>query len=392
MSLARKRSRQFRRGLSGGTEPWSQCQRCAWLRPHEPFADNLAVRRIRKLQVEPSLRCNLRCPACSNQIQTASRDRPHIMSVELFDRLLQSLHDELYSVEEVEYCGQGEPLLHPQFSHFVRRTREVFPSALQRVITNGNVDYAKATGRTGLDEIYVSCDGVRQASYAQYRIGGNVQRALQFMRDVPQIENGVRQRLIWKYILFEFNDSTEEIEMAQHLAQELGVDDLVFVQTHSQYRSERWAPSTSVEFPVLYSNVVSTVTPVQERDILELTPLDDWKEAKLSRKQALFSVDSITGYPGRLECKGWAWLACGIESIDIAIDGRSIGSLESGIARSDVPEVHPRVGSYSGFSGNITWGMPSSGVHRIDVILNAARGRPVHIRRRYRFDGGPRQS
>ena len=104
---------ELRNKLSAGEAPWSQCQRCAWLRAHEPTADALAARRITKLQVEPSLRCNLRCPGCSNQAQSATRNRPHIMPIKMFECLLDSLHAQHYSVDQVEYCGQGEPLLHP---------------------------------------------------------------------------------------------------------------------------------------------------------------------------------------------------------------------------------------------------------------------------------------
>jgi len=193
------------------------------------------------------------------------------MPISMYLCLLDSLRNQSYSVDQIEYCGQGEPLLHPKFSSFISLARGHLPSAIQRVITNGNVDYAKATGRQGMEEIFVSCDGLYQANYERYRVGGNVDRAIQFMRDVPKIENGIRQHLIWKYILFEFNDSIAEIEAAQRLAQELGVDTMLFVGTHSTYRSEYWLNGRTHEFPILYPNVATSVTPVQQREIVSST-------------------------------------------------------------------------------------------------------------------------
>jgi len=376
--------RSLRGSLGAGAAPWSQCERCAWLRPFEEYSDSLAVRRIRKVQIETSLSCNLRCPGCSNQQQVLTRPRPHMMAVELAAQLFDALATERYAVDEIEYCGQGEPLLHPKFPHFVSLAREAYPEAVQRVITNGNVDYAKATGREGINEIFVSCDGARQSSYEQYRIGGKVERALRFMRDVPDNENGVRQRLIWKYILLDFNDSVEELQQAQHMAQDLGVDLLLFVLTHSEHRSERWLAANAAEIPILYPNVRTSVTPVQQRSA-GIVPVDEWTVRGYRRPKVLFAVDQLTFDGTRLECAGWGWVPHGVESIAVDVDGRPLGTLTGHLPRPDVGDVHPHVGPRSGFAGHIAGDLPTTGVHRIDVVLTPLRGRPVRIGRRYEF-------
>ena len=124
----------------------------------------------------------------------------------MFENLLIALKAEQYTVSEFEYCGQGEPLTHGDFRRFVRLARQYYPTATQRLITSGNFDYQETIGEDAIDQIYVSCDGLYQHSYEKYRRGGNVAKALKFMADIPKVLNNIRQHIIWKYILFEFND------------------------------------------------------------------------------------------------------------------------------------------------------------------------------------------
>ncbi len=252
----------LRATLSSGVVPWGEiCNGCAWLRTHEPFSDNLTRRKIRKLQVEPSLACNLDCPCCSSKSQRQTRPRPFLMELGVLEALLRSLSNHSYEVKEIEYCGQGDSLMHPRFVDFVKTARKWYPQTRQRLITNGNFEYRKTIGGEFIDEIVVSCDGVFQKSYEQYRIGGDVEKAIRFLQEIPKTIGGRKQSIIWKYILFEFNDSNEEIIAAQHLAQSLRIDTLMFVFTHSRFKSIQYRAETVTSLPILFPNVTTNLTP-----------------------------------------------------------------------------------------------------------------------------------
>lgn len=180
------------------------------------------------------------------------------MKVEVFESLVSSLVQHLYITETIEYCGQGDPLMHPQFAEFVKIARRYYPNAVQRLITNGNFDYWKTTNGEFIDQIYVSCDGVFQGNYEKYRIRGDVDKVVKFMKDAKK--SGNVGRLTWKYILFEFNDSDEELIAAQHLANSIGVDTLMFVFTHSQFKSMKYRPETLTDLPIIYPNVITNYT------------------------------------------------------------------------------------------------------------------------------------
>lgn len=254
------RYRHIRDALRRGEPPWPRfCRECAFFRPDQPFSDSLAEKRIRKIQVEPSLTCQLRCPGCSNRYQVRVRPPPLQMDVTLFTRILEGIRAEGYAVGEIEYCGQGEPLLHPHFPEFVRIARAHFPGTPQRLITHGNFDFAATAGREPLDEIIVSCDGLFPESYSRYRIGGDIASALEFIRAARSQQ--ARLILIWKYILFEWNDSRDELLAAQRTADSIGVDYLLFVFTHSAGKSLRYSMENATELPIESPRVVIGATP-----------------------------------------------------------------------------------------------------------------------------------
>ena len=413
--LSNDRYSQIRSRFAAGELPWGEtCAGCPFLKRSQPVNDQLALRKIRKLQVETALACNLSCPCCNNQHQIKTRAKPFVMPLPLFDRLLGSLQSNGYSLGEIEYCGQGEPLMNREFPTIVECGRRYFPDAKQRLITNGNFDYWKSTNGTYIDEVFVSCDGFYQRSYEQYRVRGSVEKALKFIKDVPQTVGGKRQLLVWKYILFEFNDSDEELIAAQHAAQELGVDTLMFVFTHSLFKSTRYTPDTYTELPRLYPNVVTNLTPfVYNRAISFASPREDRSAARavaprrfsrirslLSRKLAApaapavgdgahITLDEVAlaNRSNRLSIRGWALAQQPITDISLKVDGVPLGTAKQGLPRPDVLEVfRDYTNRNSGFTLSAPVHRSLKGEHRITVDLQLEGSRRVERHFVYHFD------
>ena len=335
---------RIRDAFLNGILPWDNvCQRCAFLKTNESFTDFLSQKIIRKLQLEPSLACNLRCPCCANAEQVRTRPKPRMMSPELVESVLCSLRSNGFSLDWIEYCGQGEPLMHPQFKRFINIGREYFPNTRQRIITNGNFDYATVTGRLFTDEIIVSCDGLRQESYEKYRIKGDIKMALQFMSDVPNEIDNEKQNLVWKYILFEFNDNEPELLEAQHLAQELEVDTLLFVVTHSQYRSRKYDLESIGSLPVIYPNVTTNAHPSFYQGALTgKVAVNLSSMSPLLYRNAQTHLDEVIIYPGKiLSLRGWVISKKQISHLKIYFDGFYIGTTVPSEERPDVEEAFP---------------------------------------------------
>ena len=244
-----------------GSMPWGRiCDRCALNRKSDPPDNHLEHRVISYFQIEPTLACSLKCPGCSRAQQIKSRPGPHHLDLRQLRTLINGLTSEGYVVHNIDYCGQGEPLDHPEFSKIVEILREAYPVAKQRVITNGNHVYNNKLSDVFIEDILVSIDGAKQDSYEKYRIGGNFETAVRFTEDAKL--SNIKQRVIWKYILFDHNDSIEEIELAEEIARKIGVDALQFVRTHSAGKSIAWEDKA---LPLKWINSVDTATPAVER-------------------------------------------------------------------------------------------------------------------------------
>lgn len=375
---------RIRQSFPANQVPWAGvCENCAFFRSDEVFTDSLRQKRIRKLQVETSLACNLSCPSCANFSQVRSRAKPHIMQLRVFEKLVESIQRNGFTLSEVEYCGQGEPLMHPQFAEFPLLVTKYLPKTKQRLITNGNFDYSKTVQGRFLDEIFVSCDGVFQGSYEQYRRRGNVNKAIQFMQDVPAEIDGRKQLLVWKYILFEFNDSDEELIAAQTRANELGVDTLLFVFTHSEFKSIRYPPERAANLPIRYSNVVTNLTPIMfNREYFPATQVIEEKVWFNRPNKCRVVVDEVAVIKHKmLTLKGWALAADEIRVINIDFNGERLGVARLGLPREDVSHAFPQYDNpQSGFALSLSAPMVAefqSGSGQLGITVELASGRRI---------------
>ena len=116
--------------------------------------------------------------------------------------------------------GLGEPLLNPAVPAMIAYLKQqLSPPPYVKIDTNGNVKPdIPALVDSGVDRVHVAIDGYYQESYQQARAGGDIKKALAFLENLA----AERERqgrtddldVVWKYILFNFNDSYDELNAA----------------------------------------------------------------------------------------------------------------------------------------------------------------------------------
>lgn len=176
------------------------------------------------INVEPLYYCNLECPLCDRQVFPWARQSSEAgkLSLELWDRILEEVGDYLF---QCHIFGQGEPLL-----DWVR-TKEIITRAHQKRIftllsTNCTLvtpQIAAEMPTTGLDYLVCAIDGITQASYSRYRVGGKVNDALAGLRLLVQERDRQKSpmQIEWQFLVHRYN--IHEMEQARELADSLGV-------------------------------------------------------------------------------------------------------------------------------------------------------------------------
>lgn len=375
--LTNNRYKHIFESLEKGNLPWPGiCEKCACLRMESIYTDHIKkYRKIEFLQIEPSLYCGLSCPGCTRSTQINQREKPFLMGIHQYEKLLTNLESNCYIINNIEYCGQGEPLTHPNIEQFISIANKIFPGIHQKIITNGNFNYRSKFKREHAKEIVVSCDGYHQKSYEKYRINGNIQKVFTFMRDAKR-QLPSSHLVVWKYILFSHNDSKDELLKAQNTAKELNIDCLLFVLTHYPQKmvSKIYSYNNLFELPIIEKNVafLPTLNILQQGTNLTI------ERKRYSRIRILIKGLVAKGkYICRIEKRnrkthlidcildnvriikntnsiymdGWAvdGNLDSLKKINIYIGFRLIGTARMCLFRPDVSKVHGHKNHFSGF-------------------------------------------
>ncbi len=147
------------------------------------------VEHLAKVYVEPTSRCNLTCRTC---IRNAWEEPMGDMSDETFAHVLEGLRA-FDPPPAVFFGGFGEPLAHPSTVGMVARVKAL-GSPKVGLITNGcllNERVSAGLIEAGLDDLWVSLDGIRPESYGDVRLDAWLGIAFVAMRrniaDLPKL-------------------------------------------------------------------------------------------------------------------------------------------------------------------------------------------------------------
>jgi hypothetical protein len=173
-----------------------------------------------------------------------------MLDVDLFRRVVDEVGP---SLVRLDFFNYGETFLHKRAVEMCEYVKSRFPLVYLYTSTNGLAftdDSVRRLVRSGIDEVTFSIDGATPGSYARYRQRGDFDKAVRHLRaaaeekrrlglDVPVIN--------WRYILFQWNDSVREMQLARRLAAETGADRLCWELTDhpEDSYSRRFAPGTS---------------------------------------------------------------------------------------------------------------------------------------------------
>ncbi|MFN2446343.1 MAG: radical SAM protein [Vicinamibacterales bacterium] len=244
----------LRRDINGGGASFcGDCPLKLPLAPDEPPPQrNLDAGALPgRLYIECTAACNISCfqACCAPETGITRTRQAGMLDWELFTRVVDESGPTL---GRIDFFNYGETFLHKRAVDMCEYIKTRYPHIYLYTSTNGlalTEEKARRLVHSGIDEVTFSVDGATAESYVRYRQRGNFDLAIRNLRtmadekakagrDIPHIN--------WRYILFTWNDSDEEMARARQLAAEVGADRLCWELTDhpEEAFSRRFVPGS----------------------------------------------------------------------------------------------------------------------------------------------------
>ena len=218
---------------SGGSDFCGDCPLKLPLAEHEePPQRSLDVgRHPGRMFIECTAACNISCSQaiCAPETGITKTRQAGMLDFEVFKRVIDEVGP---SLGRIDFFNYGEAFLHKRAVEMCEYIKAHHPHIYLYTSTNGGAfseEGARRLVHSGIDEVTFSIDGARAESYVQYRQRGKfdvAMRNLRAMVDEKQKAGRDLPQINWRYILFKWNDSDDEMSLARQMAQEIGVDRL----------------------------------------------------------------------------------------------------------------------------------------------------------------------
>jgi hypothetical protein len=208
-----------------------------------------------------------------------------MLDFDLFCRVIDEVGP---SLGRIDFFNYGEAFLHKRAVEMVEYIKSHHPHIYVYTSTNGTAlseELARRLVHSGIDEVTFSIDGARPESYVQYRQRGKFDVAIRNLRAMADEKHKAGRDLPclnWRYILFKWNDSDEEMEEARQLATELGIDRLCWeITDHPETAFSRRFVTGSEDFERIrretwddsnLGNAIPGATPHAEIDVRPQLP------------------------------------------------------------------------------------------------------------------------
>lgn len=194
--------------------------------------------------IDPVNYCNLRCPLCPTGQHALGRDWGK-MPFQLFQDLVDEIADRIYFLNLYNW---GEPLLHPQIFDMVEyATRKGLSVRISSNLNKMTSEHARRMVESGLEDLLIDVDGATQETYATYRVGGQLTRVLESIREIVEVKDRLKSPyplITARTLVNRFNQA--ELHKIQAVVWSLGVDRFqavpIYVNRENPKDVQKWVP------------------------------------------------------------------------------------------------------------------------------------------------------
>ncbi len=270
----------------------------------------------RRLYIECTAACNISCnqAICAPETGITRTRQAGMLDFDLFKKMIDEAGPTL---GRIDFFNYGEAFLHKRAVEMCEYIKTSFPHIYLYTSTNGlafTEEKVRQLARSGIDEVTFSLDGASQDTYVKYRQRGNFDKAIANLRALlDERSKGGRSVpfVTWRYILFKWNDSDEEMNKARAMAAELGIDRLCWeITDHPEDSfSRRFAPGTPdyerIKFEIWdnsgLGNAIPGATPRAEINVHTVLPNLPFIARRAAPVSLTAHVRNLSGRPFRAQ-------------------------------------------------------------------------------------------
>lgn len=224
----------FRKKLYSGIYAIDICAHCPELRTVRKLKGKYFINNFKipskGIMIENTILCNLNCMFCPSKKVSKIR-KEKIISQRNLEKI--SLMVSACNINEIFFHNLGEPFLPDNVNEQLAVVRKFNPTAIIYTSTNGlllDCDL-KREAAMQMNHIFFSIDGSSQETLEKYQAGGSFEKQYANMKQLVDYRNKLQitvPTIEWKYLVFSWNDSAEDINRAIELAKAANVDVISF--------------------------------------------------------------------------------------------------------------------------------------------------------------------
>jgi len=267
---------KIRNNMSADLVPFPGiCDQCSYLEVDADYEHGLEETELEWFHWEPSSLCMLDCEWCHKErIRYNNSKQIRLLPIDLFKRVVEGFAKRGIRLNKGNICGVGETTMNHEVWDQISLVKNKLGGDIL-LSTNGNGKYSEKIVHSGLTKLKIAVDAVTQKEYQKYRKDGELSKVLNFTKsvaDAKQKNKSELPKLIWQYILFNYNDSDEKLIQFQNMALDYGIDQLRIIYT----RCNNYSIRSPDDFPKVFKNI--EFVPVSQYSQITLKEVESIRE------------------------------------------------------------------------------------------------------------------
>jgi MoaA/NifB/PqqE/SkfB family radical SAM enzyme len=199
------------------------------------------------LKIESTNQCNYRCPVCYEGRKAHNFEGARGFG-KMHEGVFHSLIDEIGRyVYRINLYGFGEPFLYEKTLSMVRyASHRNISVGITSNFSTVDDESMELILQSGLEHLIVSIDGIDQASYEKYQVGGNFNKIISNLTKFQEMKIRLGKKLPqidWQFLVMRHN--AHMLRKARTMAHELGMGirfSYIGVDLHDPVQREKWLP------------------------------------------------------------------------------------------------------------------------------------------------------